>query len=159
MSEPYDSRPDTYEHVREVGVRVIAAAKNLLDRAPIHDQSKTEEPERSVFDEFTPMLKNLTYGTDEYKAALVGMGEAVQHHYLMNRHHPEHFGDKGIAGMNLMDIIEMLADWKAATLRMKDGDLSKSIGINKDRFDISDQLFSVLMNTAIDLGWLERTTE
>ena len=45
---------------------------------------------------------------------------AIDHHYANNRHHPEHWPN-GINDMTLMDLIEMLADWKAATARNKNG--------------------------------------
>jgi hypothetical protein len=41
----------------------------------------------------------------------------------------------------------MVCDWKAATLRHKDGDVSTSIERNKARFGISDQLAKILHNT------------
>lgn len=49
--------------------------------------------------------------------------------------------------MNLVDIIEMLCDWKAATLRHADGDIYKSIEINQKRFGYSDELKSIFINT------------
>jgi hypothetical protein len=55
---------------------------------------------------------------------------------------------KGINGMTLIDLIEMICDWIAAGLRHADGDIFKSIKINKERFDISDQLTQILINTA-----------
>jgi hypothetical protein len=106
-----------------------------------------------VFDEYTPKLKRSTYGSDEYKGFLEAMGPALDHHYDVNRHHPEHF-EQGIGGMNLIDLIEMMADWKAATERHEDGDLERSLRINQERFGISDQLVAILRNTAIDQGWL-----
>ena len=42
----------------------------------------------------------------------------------------------------------MFFDWKAATERHDDGDIYKSLNINKDRFKISDQLINILKNTA-----------
>jgi hypothetical protein len=36
--------------------------------------------------------------------------------------------------MDLVQVIEMLADWKAATLRHADGSLTRSIIQNADRF-------------------------
>jgi hypothetical protein len=42
----------------------------LLERAKEHDNSKLEEPERSVFIETTENLKGLSYGSDEYKKQL-----------------------------------------------------------------------------------------
>lgn len=49
--------------------------------------------------------------------------------------------------MNLIDLIEMLCDWKAATMRHTDGDIRKSLEINKGRFQISYQLQRILENT------------
>ena len=46
-----------------------------------------------------------------------------------------------------LDILEMLCDWKAATLRHKDGDIRKSIEINQKRFGYSDELKRIFLNT------------
>ena len=54
----------------------------------------------------------------------------------------------GINGMCLIDLLEMLCDWKAATLRHKDGDLRRSIDINQKRFGYSDEMKAILHNTA-----------
>jgi hypothetical protein len=81
------------------------------------------------------------------------MGEALAHHYANNRHHPEFHG-YGLNGMTLVDLIEMLADWKAATERHENGDLFKSLLINQERFKMSGQLFDILTNTARTYGWL-----
>lgn len=61
--------------------------------------------------------------------------------------------DKGISGMTLLDVIEMLCDWKAATERHADGSITKSIQINRGRFGIDDQLSSILENTRKEMGW------
>ena len=146
----YDSRTDTVNHKMAVGLILEQIAAQLLHRAEAHDDSKLEAPEKQIFDEFTPLLKTLTYGSDEYKSSLENMGTALQHHYAENRHHPEHFRN-GIDDMNLIDLIEMLADWKAATLRHADGNIMASLGINRNRFDISDQLHHILCNTVKDM--------
>jgi hypothetical protein len=77
----YDSRPDTYEHIAEVRGRLLNVAVMLIRRAHDHDASKLAEPELSVFNEYTPKLKDSTYGSDEYKSFLEGMGEGLRHHY------------------------------------------------------------------------------
>jgi len=82
------------------------------------------------------------------------MGEGLTHHYEANRHHPGHFDD-GVNGMTLVDVIEMLADWKAATERHADGDLAKSLEIQRERFSLCDQLGAILRNTAEHFGWLD----
>lgn len=153
MSDRYDSRPDTLAHIRTVQGFMISCVGNLAERAIAHDKSKLEEPEVGVFDEFTPKLKASTYGSEEYKGFLASMKVGLDHHYANNSHHPEHYGE-GIRGMSLLDVIEMLCDWKAATMRHADGDLSKSIELNQQRFGYSDELKSILRNTAIELGFI-----
>ena len=49
--------------------------------------------------------------------------------------------------MNLVDLIEMICDWKAASERHADGDIYKSIEINQKRFGYSDELKQILKNT------------
>lgn len=149
----YDSRPDTYEHIGRVRLYMHRAVAVLLDRSEAHDASKLVDPERAVFDEFTPKLRDTTYGSDEYKAHLEQMGEGLAHHYAHNTHHPEHF-ENGVAGMSLLDLIEMLCDWKAATERHADGDLSLSIAQNQERFGYTTELRQILLNTARELGLL-----
>jgi Family of unknown function (DUF5662) len=153
----YDSAPDTYRHI----LRVIALAQEftgeLLDRALHHDASKLQPPEKPVFDEYTPRLAETTYGSPQYRANLNQMGEALGHHYTHNRHHPEHH-DQGIAGMNLIDIVEMLADWKAASQRHTDGDFTESLALQRDRFNLDPQLYAILVNTAEALGWTKKDT-
>lgn len=149
----YDSRADTLIHAQRVGHLLGQMISELLTRAVSHDWSKTQPPEVAAFDEFTPRLAQLTYGTDEYRACLAEMAPALGHHYAANRHHPEHFHD-GVAGMTLIDVAEMLADWKAATERVKDGDLSRSLEINEQRFALSSDLVAILRNTAATFGWL-----
>jgi hypothetical protein len=153
MSMSYDSRADTLAHSQRVGELMIQLAKDLLDRATCHDRSKTEPPEVEVFNEYTPKLKTSTYGSDEYRSYLAAMGEGLKHHYARNRHHPEHFPN-GVNDMTLIDLIEMLADWKAATERHNDGDLARSLEIQRDRFGLSDQLVEILFNTARNFEWI-----
>ena len=137
---------ETWNHIRKVSIYVDKIRLMLEDRALDHDMSKLKDPEIDIFSEYGPKLENTTYGSDEYKEFLKNMKPALDHHYKNNRHHPE-FHENGIDDMNLIDIIEMLADWIASGKRHKDGDPMKSIEINKDRFKISPQLVSILKNT------------
>lgn len=152
MSEPYDSKTDTHSHIDVVQSRLKEIRTDLYLRGEVHDLSKLEPPEKDIFDAMTPKLKELTYGSDEYKAALKQMGGALAHHYEVNSHHPEHY-PAGVDGMTLMDIVEMFCDWKAASERHADGDFAKSLEINKARFAISDQLAAILENTRRELKW------
>ena len=152
MSETYDSRADTLAHIARVQALLEQVRNELTIRAAHHDASKLQEPEKSVFDAVTPRLKALTYGSEEYKASLVEMGEALDHHYAHNSHHPQHYAN-GFDGMSLLDIIEMFADWKAAGERHADGSLTKSLEVNRTRFGLSEQLWQILENTRKELGW------
>ena len=150
----YDSAADTINHIGSVRAKLGKVIRNLNERADRHDRSKLESPEKPIFDRYTPKLKGTTYGSDEYKQYLIEMKVGLDHHYAHNSHHPEHYAD-GIDGMSLLDVIEMLCDWKAATARHADGDMRQSLLLNARRFGIGDQLARILSNTAYELGWIE----
>ncbi|MFI0461461.1 MAG: DUF5662 family protein [Ilumatobacteraceae bacterium] len=108
-------------------------------------------------------------------------------HYANNSHHPEHYQkqvciicfaefdanhkdncnkcgngylskEPNIGGMSLLDLVEMLCDWKAAGERHTNGSMERSLVVNKERFKISEQLQSILENTAKELGWTSKQT-
>jgi len=147
MELNYDSTADTLTHIRNVQSKLNAVARELIIRGEKHDASKLLPPEKEIFDEYTPKLKNSTYGSDEYKGFLKDMGEALTHHCENNSHHSEHFTND-INGMTLIDVIEMFCDWKCASERHADGDILKSIEINCKRFNIDQQLRQIILNTA-----------
>jgi hypothetical protein len=142
-----DERFKTLRHIETVRNHINACVRELLLRGERHDQTKLQDPERRMFDEYTPLLRASTYGSEEYKGFLAGMSTALAHHYENNRHHPE-FHPDGIRGMNLIDLLEMLCDWKSSGLRHADGDIFKSIEINQKRFGYSDEFKRLLVNTA-----------
>lgn len=142
----YDSRKDTKAHIKQVRIFTEYFAEAIVDRGSYHDLSKLQEPEKSIFDEYTPKLAETTYGSPQYKKYLKEMQVALKHHYSKNRHHPE-FHNNGIHDMDLVDLIEMLSDWKAATMRHNDGDLMKSIELNQERFGYDDSIKQLLINT------------
>lgn len=148
----YDSTSDTLLHIKRVSELLTEAACELLKRANVHDNSKLLYPEKEIFDEQTNKLRGLTYGSDEYKEQLEILKVALNHHYANNTHHPEHY-ENGINGFDLFDLIEMFFDWKAAGERHEDGNIYKSIEINKDRFNMNEQLVDIFVNTAKRLNW------
>jgi hypothetical protein len=113
----------------------------------VHDVSKFSKEERVGFYKTIHKLKHTTYGSNEYKGLLQKIDPSLQCHYSTNRHHPEYHDLDEISSMTLVDIVEMFCDWKAAVRRHKDGDLETSINVNKDRFNISEQLTNVLRNS------------
>lgn len=188
----YDSTQDTAEHIDKVRDRVREIMSNLTVRAINHDASKSEEPEKSAYDNLMKFKSSheMVYGSPDYAEGLKILGPALDHHYAANSHHPQHWPqeetdemrqlkqhiaryediaprsaklkqarkelailESGINGMSLLDILEMLADWKAAGERYKGGNIAQSLAHNRERFGISDQLFAILENTVKELGW------
>lgn len=179
----YDSKPDTEAHISRVQQLIGNVRAHLEHRARVHDASKLLEPEKSAFDECTARLKSSTYGSDEYKGFLAELKPALDHHYANNSHHPEHYSylecngcfkrfprefnaqcdqcgygqftaRANVDGMSLLDLIEMLCDWKAAGERHSDGSMVRSLSINQERFKIGPQLQSILENTAKEMDWM-----
>jgi len=144
--ENYDSTKDTLEHIFNVSHKLNKMVLELMCRMQAHDASKLRSPEKEIFDIYTPKLKGSAYGSEEYKTFLSEMNVALEHHYSFNHHHPEHY-QEGFEGMDLIDLVEMICDWEAATEQHVNGSIDKSILINKDRFGISEQLVRILQNT------------
>lgn len=140
----------TFRHIERVRNLINLFVVKMLERAEKHDQSKLVSPELEYFAEYTDKLAGLTYGSPEYTASLAAIKPALDHHYANNSHHPEHYKN-GVDDMSLLDIVEMLLDWKASSERHNDGNIHKSIEINGTRFNMSPQLVKILENTAKEL--------
>lgn len=159
----------TLAHIREVQRQLQHIASVLAERGIVHDASKLQLPEVDGFNPLGTNLKGVTYGSAEYRRTIDEvLGPALNHHYCSNSHHPEYYAsyttdDKGkrvyrkdgITKMSLLDLVEMLADWKAATMRHADGSMFRSFQINRERFGIPKDLFLSLVNTAFELKWLD----
>jgi hypothetical protein len=144
---------ETMRHIERVRNLLGEFIKDLIRRGEEHDQSKLESPEVEAFTEFTPKLAACTYGSPEYEGFRAAMKPALDHHYANNPHHPEHH-KHGVDDMTLLDVLEMFADWKAASERHNDGNILKSIEKNADRFGLSPQIVRILENTAKAMGYL-----
>lgn len=149
-----ECRVETQKHIEKVRKYIRFFTDKLTTRGVNHDASKLESPEVEIFAEHTDCLKDLIYDSEEYREHLAAMKPALDHHYATYRHHPEHF-QNGIDDMNLIDLVEMFADWKASSERQKDGNLLLSIEKNAKRFNISAQLKQILINTAKTLDEME----
>jgi len=176
----FESKFKAMRHVETVRNFISTVIKELLNRQELHDQTKLQSPEAEIFAEHTPKLRDSAYASEEYNECLKEMNVALEHHYKNSRHHPEHFGHMrcaacmdtytidpdahcvdcsrngipkhSILSMNLIDMIEMLCDWKAATLRHDTGDLYQSIELNQKRFGYGNEIKKLLINTA---KWLD----
>jgi hypothetical protein len=145
-TEEKSTNHETWKHIHQVHQYLHKLQVEIGKRALEHDLSKLTQPEVSVFTKYTPKLAATTYGSEEYQAFLTEMKPTLDHHYQNNRHHPEHFKN-GVDDMNLIDVLEMLCDWLAATSRQNDGDIMKSIEVGVERFGLSPQLTNLLKNT------------
>ncbi len=145
----YECTQDVLEHRRLVGYYMSLIAAALVNRAATHDNSKLLPPEKQVFDIYTPKLKTLVYGSPEYKAALSEMGEALQAHYRANDHHPEHF-EEGVSGMNIVQVVEMICDWAAASQKNNN---PVPMQIQSKRFSLDEMLTSIFRNT---YAWMDK---
>ncbi|MGB3328714.1 MAG: DUF5662 family protein [Thermomicrobiales bacterium] len=141
--------PSTQSHIERVHELLLEIRAELQERGGAHDASKLEEPERSLFEQAYADLSKVEYGSEEYRASLSRAREALDHHYANNRHHPEYFPN-GVDDMTLIDLMEMLADWKAASERRPDAEIHAGIRINAERFRLSPQLTNIFLNTAWD---------
>jgi hypothetical protein len=143
----YDSTIDAKAHINKIQFVIDnIIIPELIERSKNHDKSKLESPEKETYDKFIPLLQKVKYGTPEYNKLKDEMSETgVGHHYSVNRHHPEHF-ESGISDMTLIDIVEMFCDWYSASLRSDTG-FTSGVSLNKERYDMSDQLTQIFINT------------
>jgi len=136
---------DLVQHKQWVAQNMQTAADDLFWRAAVHDNSKFSPEEFELYDKLFPELQKYAYGSPELKAVYKQLGPALNHHLKVNRHHPE-FHEDGINDMNLIDVLEMVCDWMAASKRSQTG-IDKGLVINKERYGIDDQLFEIIRNT------------
>lgn len=118
----------------------------ISGRAMTHDNSKTTDEEYKYYKMVNNVNRNdfKTYEAymDYIKPTL---NKGLKHHYENNRHHPEHF-DNGVDDMNIVDIIEMMVDWKAS-IEQNGKNLYEEVEYNFKKYNISEQLQKIILNT------------
>lgn len=148
-----ESVPVTLRHIARVRELLGGFVINLIRRGDRHDTSKFAPQEQGPLDEMQRTIDaegQAPYGSEEYRRRTRLLGPMLTHHYANNPHHPEYYPE-GIAGMDLMDLVEMLADWKAASERGEEAAINLTYSI--ERYGIEPQLASILRNTAVRNGW------
>lgn len=149
-----DSAPVTKAHIWRVRELILEFSGYMDRRAENHDKSKFDTIEKGPLDEMQRLIADegpAPYGSDEYRRRTAMLGPMLEHHYALNSHHPEHYKD-GMYGMDLMDLVEMFCDWKAASERGEESAMNLSYSIEK--YQIDPMLASILRNTAERLGWM-----
>jgi hypothetical protein len=146
-----DFRDRIISHKLSVKAGIQRVILDLQNRGEHHDDDKLYE--NSLTELHLAMEKYSSTKFCSSKYLEIEEEPVIKLHYINNDHHPNHFKD-GIMGMNLISMIEMLIDWKSASSAYGDT-FEESLEKNKERFKIGDDLFRVLKNTAIYLGYME----
>ena len=155
-----ESVPHTNRHISLVRDLLYQFAVDVAARGDVHDKSKFDPVEQGPLDE----LQRLTdaegpaaYGTPEYERRKTLLAPMIAHHHAVNSHHPEfyrpgHPDGTGIAGMDLLDLVEMFLDWRAANVD-RDGGAPMNLSYSIQKHGIPPMLESIFRNTAKRHGW------
>lgn len=148
-----NSTEKTLRHILRVSQLMGTFAKHLITRGARHDQSKFSEEEAGpleVLDRLIEKEGNVPFASAEYEKRKQLLAPMLAHHYANNSHHPEHYPN-GIDGMNLVDLVEMFLDWKAASERGEESSMNLTFACKK--YNVSPQLESIFRNTAKHFDW------
>lgn len=140
----------TVRHIRTIQAYMTLIGREWAERTRRHDESKFDTIELEGYVGIAEATKGLTAGSQEYLDALEPYRKVIKRHYLLNDHHPEHF-DSGVNGMNLIQILEMVCDWIAASTDREMHPM-QSIDAQCERFNIDAQLKKIIINTMNQLG-------
>ena len=124
-------------HCQRVRASLVGFANAMIMRAVTHDESKWQDDEFAGFVHINQIAREHEYGSPEYMASIRETG-AVALHYSRNSHHPEHYPN-GVDDMTLLDIIEMVADWKAASETYGRTSLEDALVTHAERFGLKDK--------------------
>lgn len=145
--DAYDSTEDTLKHKNLVEKNMEKIISMLEKRAAEHDDSKLKNPEKACYDKYIPELQKVKYGTKEYDSIKKKMEkEGLKHHFEENPHHPEHY-ENGVAGMDIIDLMEMFCDWYSASQR-SDTSFKEGVKRNISTYKITGPLADILENSA-----------
>lgn len=143
----------THKHIARVRQLLGEFAIEMIKRGDRHDASKFEPVELEPLQRMQDLIDregHAQFGTDEYKRRTDMLGDMIVHHRANNSHHPEHY-PRGVAGMDLFDLVEMFYDWKAASERAESSRMNLEAAC--DKYEIDGLLRSILFNTARRLGY------
>lgn len=124
------------QHRGQVAYLLRELARQFEARADLHDLSKFKLDEFSEFVDINRIAREHAFGSKEYNDSLSG-NKAIALHFSRNRHHPE-YHEGGVNQMNLVDFIEMVCDWIAASRTYGTTKWEDVITEQKRRFDLSN---------------------
>jgi hypothetical protein len=142
-------------HRDRVAKYLTPIIQDLQQRAVNHDDSKFGDDELIEYASAHEEFDTTPFGTPEYLAIKERIKPAIDRHFKRNRHHPEYHRD-GIKGMDLIDLVEMLCDWRSATKNHDVGStMEKSIDFAVRKYSIGPELEAILRNTARNYNLLK----
>ena len=154
MKNEFDLLCDIILHVSEVKENLEDVCNAIKKRGIAHDRTKFQELEFDAFVSTRDKFKKATYGSKEYQECIDMIKPAIEHHYKNNNHHIKYYKN-GINDMSLIDILELLADWKAASRRGQNAKTFKdSINFSLEKHNIQFPLKEIILNTAKSLNWI-----
>jgi hypothetical protein len=127
---------------------LLQVARKLEERANLHDLSKFQLDEFEGMAKINQIAREMRLDSPEYKASI--QSEAVKLHWSRNSHHPEYYHD-GIKDMSLLDLIEMVIDWRAASEVYRRTSLGESLQIQKERFKMTEEQYRLIQLIAEDI--------
>lgn len=145
MTEEIKTLISQLRHTGMVAAYMRRLAFALLQAAQEHDLSKLTLDEFPGFVEINQTAREHEFGSPGYNASLKACGDVIGLHYARNRHHPEHHA-RGVDDMNLVDFVEMVADWQAASEVYGKTTFEDGLKVLRTRFGLTGQhLFLVWM--------------
>jgi hypothetical protein len=139
------------KHKESIAIWLAKFCAELAYRNATHDNSKYSEEEFGIQAACVDDFEKYEFNSPEELKLREKLLPGTTIHRKRNRHHPEHF-ENGIDGMNLIDLLEMIGDWKSASERVKGDSLRKSVPILKEKYNISPQLLKIIENTLKDFN-------
>ena len=153
MNTELEVLTDTIMHISEVQENLSQMRAILEARGISHDRTKFLAIEFDAFVKARPKFKKANYGSPEYQECVDMIKPSIEHHHANNRHHTA-FHKGSFSDMNLFDVLEMLADWKAASRRSPDLSFADSLPKAFEKYSIPEDMQKHIMATLKYLKWI-----
>ncbi len=132
------------EHLRRIQNKLNKAGNELIYRGEVHDQDKTENKTvNKAYEEHFAKLKEIEFGTEQYKQYELDHFNKAHEIHAQNRHH-FYSHRNNIDDINLLDMIEAIVDISESSKQYGNGDYIESMR-SKGLFDYS--LEELIINT------------
>jgi len=155
MNTVIDTLAEILQHRAYVKANLDQIRAELEQLGDLHDLSKLDEEEFDAFCSTREDFKRANYGDALYKKCTERIKSAVERHYKLNRHHTG-YHENGFADMDLIDILEMLADWKAASRRSPLLSFEDSLPKAFEMHNIPENMQKHILATLKRLGWISQ---